>query len=276
MFPRLTIMCQEYPLRRLGNRPHVPQNVNPQGQRRSWRIICMILGLSVLPLSVHADPAPPLRNWGDAMTSLTLGLGWLVPAVGLKPASLSMPHLSIPNDPKELFAIDRIAVGPRNLTLSKVSDGMVFGLLAGAAAQAAWLARDSGTRGRSAATVESLLLTGAVVEWLKVSVGRSRPYSYDHVISPKDDFAHRSFPSGHTAMAFGAALALTLSWRDNGFLNGAGGKAAAAGIWAAAASTASLRVASSSHFPTDVLASSGIAVLCGVIVEGVRWKAAHR
>jgi membrane-associated phospholipid phosphatase len=212
---------------------------------------------------------------GDGGAALALGVLWLVPAAFMSPASMQGSYTQ-PNDPGGLWAIDKVAVGPRNMAVSQTSDVIVGGLLAGGAAYAGLALADPDRRGRGAAVVESVLLTGAVVEWLKVGVGRDRPYTYDSLDGIGEDFAHRSFPSGHTAMAVATATSLTVGWARSGFLDSDGGKWATAGVWTAAVTTASLRVVSSSHFPTDVLTSSAIAVGCTLLVEGMReWTAGN-
>lgn len=255
-----------YLQRRTGNSPR-----GARARAMAWLVACVALAMGVPAL---AEPTPPLRAGIDGPVALGAGLAWLVPAVLLHPASMhSGPHLR-PNDPLHLnFGIDRIAVGPRRGAIGRVSDVLVAGLLAGTVSDAAWSLRDREHQGRAAAITQSVLLTGAVVEWLKVAVGRERPYTYDSLEGIDDDFAHRSFPSGHTAMAMGSAMALTLAWRDSGFLQTTGGRWATAGVWTSAVATAGLRVASSNHFPTDVLTSTGIAVACALLVEGLRHAA---
>lgn len=236
-----------------------------------------LLGATSLAHQASASPpdrTPEVSLTGDGGAALALGVLWLVPAAFLSPASMKGSYTQ-PNDPSGLWAIDKVAVGPRNMTVSRTSDVVVGGLLAGGAAYAGLALADPDRRGRGAAVVESVLLTGAVVEWLKVGVGRDRPYTYDSLDGIGEDFAHRSFPSGHTAMAVATATSLTIGWARSGFLDSAGGKWATAGVWTAAVTTASLRVVSSSHFPTDVITSSAIAVGCALLVEGAReWTMA--
>lgn len=96
-----------------------------------------------------------------------------------------------------------------------------------------------------------LVISQLVVHTLKFAVYRDRPFRVlDDIIANRPPTSKRSFPSGHTCAAF--ALALPMS-------------AVIPGIAAFAITVASLvgvsRVYLGAHYPSDVLAGIGIALL---------------
>lgn len=98
-----------------------------------------------------------------------------------------------------------------------------------------------------------LLLTGAVVSAIKVTVNRPRPsYTPEEIETAKP--VASSFPSGDAAMAFAVAAALapfvTLRWR--------------AGLYVLAAGVGIHRVSVVAHHPSDVIAGAAVGVLCSL------------
>jgi len=87
---------------------------------------------------------------------------------------------------------------------------------------------------------------------------RSRPYELDAAVRVVGGRPlSSSFPSGHTASAFAAAVALSRGWPG-----GAGA------WWTLAVLMALSRVYAGVHFPTDVAAGALIGYLCGCLVVG--------
>ncbi len=113
---------------------------------------------------------------------------------------------------------------------------------------------------------ETFALAWGAKELLKYAVNRERPYLYFN--NPPDDRKddwEKSFPSGHTTLAFASAAftAYTFNrynpesrWRLPVTL----------GVYTLAAATAVLRVTSGSHFVTDVLAGAALGTLIGFAV----------
>ena len=110
------------------------------------------------------------------------------------------------------------------------------------------------TRRGGAAVALALIIDVVVVNLLlKNIVARPRPFAamdFEPLISPPSGW---SFPSGHSAVSFSAAVALCFHWRKWGI-------AALVLAFFIAASRVYLLV----HYPTDVVAGIIIGTVCGV------------
>ncbi|MEZ0274176.1 MAG: phosphatase PAP2 family protein [Roseimicrobium sp.] len=103
------------------------------------------------------------------------------------------------------------------------------------------------------------IFAGAVANVFRFSVGRPRPKAIeregiqDGAYGPRVDWNYNSFPSGHTATAFGSAVPLAIAMPPVGVpaLIGAGGV-----CWA--------RMYGNQHHPSDVAVAIWLAVLFGV------------
>lgn len=110
----------------------------------------------------------------------------------------------------------------------------------------------------------TVLASYSVRTLLKNTIARERPYQLpDHIdLRPDPEDDDQSFPSGHTLMAFSSAAftqtVFSLNYPDSPYK-----MAVTATTWALAATTAVLRVASGSHFVTDVLAGAAIGSVLG-------------
>ncbi|OHB67766.1 MAG: hypothetical protein A2Y77_12945, partial [Planctomycetes bacterium RBG_13_62_9] len=103
----------------------------------------------------------------------------------------------------------------------------------------------------------ALVLVGAIVNPLKVTVARPRPYTAlkaQETGQPDRDFTHNlSFPSGDTASVFAVTLALLpVVARPLGWL-----------FLGCSAAIGCLRVIVGAHYPSDVLAGAAIGILAG-------------
>lgn len=123
---------------------------------------------------------------------------------------------------------------------------------------------------------ESIAVTSAVVEVMKYGFSRPRPVAYDGNASQADRMdptAARSFPSGHTAMAFAAATAfatMSLSSDDaDEWYNPVVGSA----LFSLAAATGCLRVFGGKHFWTDVGAGALVGIGTGYFVPRLHREA---
>jgi membrane-associated phospholipid phosphatase len=118
---------------------------------------------------------------------------------------------------------------------------------------------------------ESVAVSGALMQAMKFSFGRQRPYVHFQKGTPNGSSGgeeNLSFPSGHaaTAAAAGTSAAMVATLEES---------PAAPWLWAAAAvltvTTGTLRMMSESHYFTDVL--GGIAVGAG---SGILMPLLHR
>ncbi len=163
-------------------------------------------------------------------------------------------------DPGGLPPLDRGAVHNWSPSAGTASDVLVWSSVA-APALYAGLGHDGEERGTLLALyAETLLLTNATVQLLKGTTDRVRPYAYnDDPRIPPDArtsrSAVRSFPSSHAANGFAAAVFLGTAYGKIHPDSPARGWVWAGGL-AVATATGVLRVASGSHFPTDLLAGA--------------------
>ena len=113
--------------------------------------------------------------------------------------------------------------------------------------------------------VESVLMTQAIKDLVKVFAQRVRPYmyfdGYDEDAIEYHDF-ELSMPSGHTANAFMGASFLSYVFCSY-YPNSAWKIPVIATSYVFAFGTAALRMLSGNHFFTDVLAGAAIGTLCG-------------
>ena len=161
-------------------------------------------------------------------------------------------------------------------TANTLSSGLAYGAmpavsLAGAFFAAGPYATDGAGLRNAAIIAQSVAVSAALVQGLKFSAGRQRPYAhYLHVLTPggSNDFpaltsdANLSFPSGHTSLAAAAgssaAMLATLEESE-----------AAPWLWAGTgvitAATGTLRMVSESHYFSDVVVGTIVGGGCGVL-----------
>ena len=121
---------------------------------------------------------------------------------------------------------------------------------------------------------ESMSLAWGIKEWVKIFVNRPRPYMY-YEDSPRKKVLsgdwNDSFFSGHTTMAFASASFLTYTFfqyypeeKTRFWVLGLS--------YSLATATAILRMASGSHFCTDVLAGAIIGTVSGIALPYMHTK----
>jgi membrane-associated phospholipid phosphatase len=165
-------------------------------------------------------------------------------------------------DPADINAFDRPATSRWSPTASDWSDGL---LVATVGAPLALLASSVPTT-IAVMYGETILLGNGIGQFLKAATHRTRPYAYnDDPAVPFEEKqslnARRSFPSGHAANAFGAAVFLSTVY-DALHPTSAARPWIWVGSLTAAGTVSYLRYTSGKHFPTDILTG---AVLGGAI-----------
>jgi membrane-associated phospholipid phosphatase len=121
---------------------------------------------------------------------------------------------------------------------------------------------------RTVAALEAGLWAAGLTEVVKAAVGRPRPVLYtDEAATAVNSGSARSFPSGHTSVAFAFATTYWLARRDKygdpgllGWL--ALGVATGVGV---------SRVAAGKHFPSDVLAGALLGTASGIVVYKLKF-----
>jgi undecaprenyl-diphosphatase len=112
---------------------------------------------------------------------------------------------------------------------------------------------------------ESFLLTLGILEILKISITRYRPYMYfDGRPSDKDDY-FKSFASRHTAIAFMSAGFLSSTFCTE-YPDSPWKIPITAISYALAAGVGVSRVVSGNHFMTDVIAGGAVGSLFGYLI----------
>jgi membrane-associated phospholipid phosphatase len=224
----------------------------------------LLAGALALPQSLPAQAAyPPAVRPADVVSAgVAVGLAVAPRLFGWGPDSAPCA----PCDPADLPAFDRWAVHdpiPAWSTASTVTVAWLGG------AVVLDLARREHGDAYAVAAVEAGLWAEGATELLKAAVGRARPVLYTDGAAAvaADKESMRSFPSGHTALAFSLATSYWLARRD---LTGDPGAAGWLGL-VAAAGVGVMRVASGKHFPSDVLAGAVIGSASGLIVHAVKF-----
>lgn len=213
---------------------------------------------------VSSSSAEPLTmdrsfsNWGGRSALAAVIMGALCPLAMQfdVPLSLYFRGWDLPGDLQK--AID-------------LSEAFAHGLGVATILLVAWVIS---VHRRQAIAVAMLitLLSGAIANGLKAAVIRVRPHAeglevvaHDQPAGPDAvqasfwDARQRSFPSGHTATAWGLAIGLSLVY-TRGWI-----------LFSMLATLASLqRLTSGAHFPSDVLAGMAIALLCSACVLSIR------
>ncbi len=117
---------------------------------------------------------------------------------------------------------------------------------------------------------ESVLLSGAITNVLKLGIGRARPY----VVGGRDPFAFRpgraggtyaSFPSGHTTVAFAAAAGASAELRCSDFAvqHPRLAKTASVLLFGTASLVGTSRMYHDAHWGSDVVAAAAIGSVTG-------------
>lgn len=167
---------------------------------------------------------------------------------------------------EDLNFLDKAAVFGYDGVLDKVSTIATIGVLAIPGVYS--LLKGDAMWGYGLMYFESIAMTYGLKELAKNLVVRERPYVYGEN-APSEEFYNgdycRSFPSGHTALAFASATFLTMVM---GFDDSASPwrLPVCIGSYAVALGVAASRVLSGNHYITDVLVGALLGTACGAVV----------
>lgn len=170
----------------------------------------------------------------------------------------------------DLNFLDRIAVFGYNGVVDKASTLATIGLLAFPGVYS--LLKGDAMWGYGLVYFETVAMTYGLKELAKNLVVRERPYVYGGAQggnAPSEEFSNgdycRSFPSGHTALAFASAtfLAVVMGFDDSA---SPWRVPVCIGSYAVALGVATSRVLSGNHYITDVLVGALIGAACGAAV----------
>jgi membrane-associated phospholipid phosphatase len=231
----------------------------PAGVRRTFAAALAVASCSAAELSTQT-PAPPYRvGWADAASVTAAATIALLGARTTPP-----PSTCAPCDRADLPGIDRWAADLRSGPARTASNVALVGVTGGALFAAVSGVGPARARGGVAVLANAMAWTSAATEWLKVGFHRARPALYqDGAVQAAADAGNRkALPSGHTSIAFAAAVAYTtLAHRQqlphatrNSLL-----------LLGGATGVGALRVLGGKHFPTDVLAGAALGSAIGWI-----------
>lgn len=172
-----------------------------------------------------------------------------------------------PYDPETISGIDSIFMNPYSKKLDTVGDVLqVATMLTPAIVMLSAPKSDFFTIGTMYA--ESILWAYSAKEFGKVIANRIRPYMY-YSGYPQNEVDsgdwHKSFPSGHTTLAFNAA-AFTSYTFSTYYPDSKLKIPVIAASYSLAAATAYMRMRSGNHFFTDVLTGAVIGTNTGLLV----------
>lgn len=220
-------------------------------------------------LALASAPAPAAAQrayratWADGVS---LGAAFVLTLV---PEALKLPSgapACAPCDRTTLWGPDRWAVGPHSRAAAAASNAGAVGVVGFGGLALVWHRSVRDARGAALAYANAVGWSAAAAQWLKVTVGRERPvmYTSDAVSAAADRDNRRSFPSGHTTVAFSAATAyLVIAGREHLPHR----TRTALLLYGAALATGVLRVEAGKHFPTDILSGAALGA-------GIGWLAA--
>jgi membrane-associated phospholipid phosphatase len=229
-------------------------------------VLVALLGASG-PLTAQARQAPPIPPAVQVGDVAAAGVG---AALVLAPRVFGwgrvVPDCSVPCDPATLPFFDRWALSPISTPLSRGSDVLLVALGIGTVATTL---HDDRSGRELVSALQAGLWAESATELLKVGFGRERPVLYTQqgvgAETNKDNL--RSFPSGHTSVAFALATSLWLAERD---MHGRPGLVGWLGF-VGATGIGVLRVAAGKHFPSDVFAGAVLGTATALTVHAIKF-----
>ena len=199
--------------------------------------------------------------------------------IGTFTASMFAANFFIDSDPKDIKSkdninfLDRQFMYPYNKTINTVSTVGAATALVLPVFSVFENKRDLKFLGTySVMYAEAFLLTMATKDFFKQVVSRNRPYTYEgHIPAGKENEYYHSFPSGHTAYAFLGATFLAATFSKE-YTDSSWKLPLVISSYSLAATVGALRIASGSHFATDVLAGAFIGSFYGWFIPYLHFK----
>ena len=222
------------------------------------------------PFPYETDTAREVGLFGAGAALLTVGL-----LIGSSQDALTADEVAA-LDRADVNAFDRPATYRWSPDAARASDILVTAAMV---APLTLAVTEPGSRQAGTLVTmygETVLLNVGLVTTLKALVGRTRPYAYNDEpeigmdLRTGDDAVH-SFPSGHTANAFAAAV-FTSTVYGKLHPDGSGRTWVWAGSLTVATTVGVLRYAAGKHFPTDIIAGAAIGSLAGWAVPALHEK----
>jgi membrane-associated phospholipid phosphatase len=264
-------------VRSIGSAARAPHRRCLEPRRRVRRpfhglaaIVSFFLAAAASPARADGEEVYEFRPEIDVplMTaSAALGLGYLLNS------QLAPPHCAPRCSREELPAFDRATAGLYDRTGGTVSDVAILLTLAGSGLTAGF---DGGFVDLLVA-IEAVLVSSAITVPVAMAVRRPRPFVYGERASVDERTAGGaalSFPSGHTANAFAAALAVfhgVHARHPNSILPWV-----VLGVGLALSTTVAFgRVLGGEHFPSDVVAGAAIGASVGWLVPQLHRRGVH-
>jgi len=242
-------------------------------------VVLMVASLSALVSAAAPSPtaAPPerplsleLATEGSAVA--VLGGTWLT----LDLLGPRLARTSCPCDRGEVNAFDRFAIDRAWPHGAPIANAVLGATLVGATVGSLTLAHGARERWRNVLMLaESVTLTGALGQGVKLGVSRPYPYMYRSsadAFQQQSGINYESFWSGHAAVAMAAVTTL--------LMEASLAHASPALVWVLrvvgpviALSAGVLELSSGFHFPTDVLAGglAGASVGVGNVLLHEAW-----
>jgi len=207
------------------------------------------------------------REWGLSLAGAGLIFAGLAVQSNQEPLTLAEIDALDPND---VNSFDRSATEQWSTGADLASDVLVMTLMASPVALA--IAETGNKNGLTLGVMyaETVLLNNGVTQLLKGATDRTRPFTYndDPEIPEEKKYqtnTRRSFPSGHTANAFAAAVFLGTTYSKL-HPESAARKWVWAGSITAATAVGYFRYRAGKHFPTDIITGAVIGASFGYLV----------
>ena len=225
---------------------------------------------AALIVSLASSPARgqgPIYHASGWDVASVVGAGVLY----LGPSWLNLPDTAgscAPCDPVTLPGIDRWAVNQSSSNAALYSGIALAAIAVGGSYVSMHALPTDQARGNLAVLANSAAWSATFTEWLKNLFHRERPvlYTADAPAAVTDLDNHKSFPSGHTAVAFAIATSYLVFAERQDLPHRRRNELI---LFSGAALVGALRIVAGKHFTTDVLGGAAVGAGVGWLVPTV-------